>query len=195
MSAPSAVAPSQPAKESHLLRNILVAFVVSVVVIAAVGFASSLLSPTWGTNETWQQYEMSIQYPSGVKTQYVGVLDQQADMASGEAEWLWNGGNTGLVVAWVTTTNYNSTAGLQNVGNALLTKATNVVLTEQGNVTMARHSWRFQTYSFTYNGSPGYLTLAVTYYGSSGRAYVLGYIDATSGTFASLEGYGNTFTG
>jgi hypothetical protein len=169
--------------------------VVSIVAIAAIGFASGLLSPAGGTRGTWQQYGMSIQYPSGVKTQYVGVLNQQADMASGEAEWLWNGGNTGLIVSWITTATYNSTAGLQGVDNALLAKATNVVLTDQGNATMAGQSWRYQTYSFTYNGTPGYATFAVTYFGSSGRAYVLGYIDASSGTLASLEGYGNTFTG
>jgi len=172
-----------------------VAFVVSIVTIAAVGFASGLFSPSGGTHETWQQYGMSIQYPSGIKTQYVGVLDQQADITSGEAEWLWNGGNTGLVVFWIMTTTYNSTAGLQGVDSALLTKATNVVLTDQGNATMAGHLWRYQTYSFTYNGQPGYATFAVTYYEGSGRAYVLGYIDASSGTLASLEGYGNTFTG
>ena len=138
---------------------------------------------------------MSIQYPGGVKTQYVGVLSQQADMASGEAEWLWNSGNTGLVVSWITTTTCNSTAGLQGVDNALLTKATNVALISQGNATKAGRTWRYQTYSFTYNGTPGYATSAVSYYGSSGRAYVLGYIDVSSGTLVSLEGYGNSFTG
>ena len=138
---------------------------------------------------------MSIQYPGGVKTQYVGVLNQQADMASGEAEWLWNSGNTGLVVSWITTTTCNSTAGLQGVDNALLTKATNVALISQGNATKAGRTWRYQTYSFTYNGTPGYATFAVSYYGSSGRAYVLGYIDVSSGTLVSLEGYGNSFTG
>lgn len=193
------VAPTPPVKKSHSLRNIGVAVVVVLVVfvaMAAVGYVYSLTGGSHPSRETWQQYGMSIQHPAGVKTQYLGVLDQQADSASGEAEWLWNGGNTGLYVVWVTTSgSYNTTAGLQGIYNELLSKASNVTILDQGDVTVAGHSWVFQIYRFTYNGQLGFATYAVAYYPSSGRAYALGFGDTSNTTFTSLESYASSFTG
>jgi hypothetical protein len=166
-----------------------------IVAVAAGGFIYGLpgvLAPSRGT---WQLYGMSINYPGGVNAQYVGVLDQQADPGSGEIEWLWNAGNTGLILVWVTTQSYNSTGGLNGIRSYLASSASNVVLTDQGTIVMAGHSWQYQTFSFAHDGVSGYSTFAVTYYSASGRAYALAYVDTGSGTLSSLESYGGTFSG
>ena len=148
-----------------------------------------------GGRQTWQQWGMSIQYPSGVKAQYQGVLDQQADASSRQVEWLWNGADTGLTVVWIATPAFNVTAGLRSIESGLLTSAVNVTQSALGNVTMGSHSWTYLSVSFTTNGLNGFGTFSGTYYQSSGRAYFIGYIDTKSGTLQSLESYGNTFSG
>ncbi len=197
--APDAIPAPQPVRKSHRLRNIVlvivVAFAIVIVAVAAAGFIYGLSGGSSPSRQTWQQYGMSMQYPTGVKAQYSGVLNQQADSASGEVEWLWNGANTGLDVAWVSTTSYNLTAGLQAIHNLLLSKASNVLITDQGTTTFAGHSWQYQTYSFVENGQTGYATYGAAYFNSSGRAYVIGFVDTSNTTLASLQSYGNTFTG
>jgi hypothetical protein len=171
----------------------LVAVVVAAMVFYAIGAATG--TPSSNGRQTWSQFGMSIQYPSGVQVHYVGVLNQQADSSSGEAEWLWNGANTGLLVLWVTTPTYNITAGLRAIQSGLLSSASNVEQTGQGNLTIASHFWRYLTLSFTTNGVNGYATFAGTYYAGSGRAYFLAYFGTSSDTVQNLQTYGGTFSG
>ncbi len=170
--------------------------VVSILVIAVAAAALGLFGTGGdGGRETWTQYGMSIQYPSGVNAQYLGLLNQQADNASGEVEWLWNSGDTGLILLWITTNHANATTGLEAIQSALLAHATNVTSTDQGNATIAGHSWEFRSYGFQYNNIAGFATFALTYYTSSGRLYALGFIDTTADTLTQLETYGASFTG
>ena len=197
-------APQQPplvrpkTKPSNLRKGLLLVVVVIVIAIIAIetsGLLSVHLGGSKNSLQTWQQFGMSVQYPAGVNTQYSGVLDQQADTASGEAEWLWNGANTGFLVTWITTTSFNANAGLQGIYNKLIATASSVQLTDEGTVAMAGHYWQYQTYAFTMNGESGYATFAVAYYSTSGRAYALGFVDTSDTTLGSLLSYGNTFTG
>jgi len=197
--APYGIPPVQPVKTPRSARNVLlviaVVIVVVIIAVASSGFLAGLIGGSSKSRQTWQQYGMSIQYPAGVNTLYTGVLDQQADAASGEAEWLWNGANTLLDLAWVTTSNYNITAGLQGIYQKILAASSNVVIVDQGTLTMAGNTWQYQTYSYVHNGGSEYATYAVTYYTSSGRLYALGFTDTSDTTLASLQSYGSTFTG
>jgi hypothetical protein len=60
---------------------------------------------------------------------------------------------------------------------------------------MAGHTWEYESYSWQYQGSTYYSTLAIAFYGGTTRAYVLAYQDTSSGTLTALESYGNTFSG
>ena len=174
------------------IRNLLVIVLVAIIAVYALAVVVGPMSG--GGRQTWQQYGMSIQYPSGVSTRYQGVLNQQPDSSSGEAEWLWNGGNTGLAVVWIGTTSANITAGLQSLKHSLLSSSSNVTETASGNITMASRSWAYLSLSFITGDAKGYGTFVGTYLSGSGRACVIGYIDAGPNTLQGLESYGNTFT-
>jgi hypothetical protein len=139
---------------------------------------------------------MSIQYPAGLSAQYTGSLQTQATSSSGAVGWGWNNGQTSLALGWVTTPTYNIAASLQGYYPKLQSHGyTNIALLGQGNITMAGHSWEYESYSWQYQGTTAYSTFAITYYPSSTRGYVLLYQDTSSGTLAALESYGNTFSG
>ena len=197
---PDARAVAQPStpplaapKKRRAVRYLVV--IVLIVILALYGVGAVFLPTSSGGRQTWRQYGMSIQYPNGVKTRYQGVLDLQADQASGEAQWLWNGGDTGLAVVWIGTAAANITAGLQGIEGGLLSSASNVVELSNGTVSMVGHSWDYLTLSFTSNGIKGYGTFAGTYYTSSDRAYYITYFDTSAGTLQNVETYGSTFSG
>ena len=190
---PNQAPPPRIPERKTAIRNLLLIVLIAIVAVYALAVAVGPMAG--GGRQTWQQYGMSIQYPSGVKTQYQGVLNQQPDLSSGEAEWLWNGGNTGLAVVWITSPSANISAGLQGITHSFLSSARNVTETALGNVTMASRSWEYLSFSFTINGTKSYGTVAVAYQAASSRVYFIGYFDADSNTMQSIESYGNTFTG
>ena len=191
-----------PTKKSHRARNIIIILVIVILVISGASYGLGYLGGVGGSGsstgqrDTWQQWGMSIQYPAGLSAQYSGALQTQATSSSGGVNWIWNNAQSSLGLGWVTTSAYNFADGLQGYYSKILSQgATNIVLLGQGNVTMAGHSWEYESYSWQYQGTTAYSTFAITYYPSSSRGYVLLYQDTSSGTLANLESYGNTFSG
>ena len=138
---------------------------------------------------------MSIQHPAGLAEQYRGVLQTQAANSSGVVEWIWNNAQTTLALTWVGAPSANLSAGFQSAYQNAQTKVSNLALTGQGNATIGGHTWEYQTYSFQSNGVAGYLTVALSYYSSSGRLYGLLFQDTSPGTLVQLQKYGDTFSG
>jgi hypothetical protein len=188
-----------PQRKSHTLRNVLI-----IVLIAGTLLTAGFFTDAYGTSshtQTWQQWGMSISYPSGTTPILRGATpQQQANSSVGEVRWLWNDGDTWLGLSWGAASSYNYTLGFQAIRNYLAVNATNLAVTARGNVTMAGTTWEYQTYSFTYNGRPDYASYAITYYAGAQRGYDIGYGDIpldniAPNTLATLETYGNTFVG
>jgi hypothetical protein len=192
----------EPTRKPHLARNIGLAAVVVVIGLIVVVFLAGFLyglsggtvSPT-GPKDTWQQFGMTIQYPSGLKAQTQGALEQQATSDSGVVDWGWNHGQTSLGILWLTTPTYSVTAGFQGIEQKLQAYSPNFVTLDQGSTNMSGHTWQYRTYSLVLNGTTDYFTYAISYYSVSGRAYILYYGDVNSNTVTSLAIYGDTFTG
>jgi hypothetical protein len=137
---------------------------------------------------------MSISYPTGLKAQYTGALEQQASNSSGSVTWAWNRAQTQLDLAWVTSSTYSASGGFQGLHDKLAANAT-VIQLDQGNATISGHSWEYRTYSLSSKGTTSYLAAALAYYPSSGRGYILLFIDTGTNVLSSLEYYGATFSG
>jgi flagellar basal body-associated protein FliL len=187
----------EPKKRSKPLLWIIVLVVVAVAI--GLGFAflqgAFTTSPSPSSTQTWQQYGMSISYPSGLQAQTKGVFEQQATSSSGMVYWLWDQNSTELALTWVNTTTYDIDAGLQALYTDLSVKDTNVTLISQGNMTIDGEQWSYLTYGFIYTGHTYYQSTALSFYSSEGRAYEIDFVDTNSGTLANLTAYANTFVG
>lgn len=184
--------PRASQRKSHTLRNVLIIVLIAGSLLT-VGFLADVYGPSSNT-PTWQQWGMSISYPSGTTPIVQGASQQQQANASvGEVRWSWNNGDNWLGLSWGTGSSYNYTLGFQAIRNNLALNSTNITLKAQGNVTMAGTTWEYQTYAFTYNGRPDYASYALTYYASTQTGYDIGYGNTTPDTLTSLETYGNTF--
>jgi hypothetical protein len=188
------------AHPSKSKRNLMVVFIIVVVAVAAAtGFyllrPSPPPAPSAPSQQTWQQWGMSIQYPSGVSPQYQGVDGQQATPQSGQVSWVWNSGYTSLGLLWMNGTAYNYTAKFQAIFNKFSTVFNNVTVTDAGNMTMAGHLWQYETLKGSYQSSTTYASYAIDVYPASQRVYIMIYTDTAPDTLAALASYGNTFSG
>jgi len=190
--APQSAPPQVQRRNPRTLRIILVVVLIVAGLLTA-GFFDGAFNASDKT-QTWQQFGMSISYPSGLAPIVQGATPQQhANSSVGEVRWIWNDGDTWLGLSWGAGSSYNYTLGFQAIRNNLALNSTNITLKAQGNVTMAGTTWEYQTYAFTYNGRPDYASYALTYYASTQTGYDIGYGNTTPDTLTSLETYGNTF--
>jgi hypothetical protein len=144
--------------------------------------------------QTWQSHGMSVQVPAGLKT-YYRSLQSLTNSDSGEVSWPWNNNQTSITLLWYTVPAYNITRGFQGEYSMLAASVTSISLQDQGNTTMSAHSWAYRTYTVVDAGRTYYVTVAIAYYASVGRAYIITYEDTTPNTLASMATYGNTFHG
>jgi hypothetical protein len=191
---PQNAPPEVRRKKSHTLRNLVIVVLIAGSLLAA-GFIADVYGPSSHT-PTWQEFGMSITYPSGTTPVVQGASpQQQANSSVGEVRWSWNEGDTWLGLSWANGSSYNYTLGFEAISSHLAVNATDVTTTAQGNVTMAGTTWEYQTFTFKYNQVPDYATYAMTYNATAQRGYDIGYGNTQPDTLTALEGYGNTFVG
>jgi hypothetical protein len=185
------------APPSKSKRKLMVVSITIVLAVAAVtGFYLLLPShPPAPSQQTWQQWGMSIQYPPGTNPQYQGVNEQQATPQSGQVSWLWNSGYTSLGLLWMNGTTYNYTTGFQGIFQRFAAVFSNSTVTDAGSMTMAGHVWQYETLKGSYQSSITYASYAIDVYPTSQRVYIMIYTDTMPDTLGALASYGNTFSG
>jgi len=188
-------------KKSKSRRNILVIGIVAFfILLAVVILASSQYFPTRSpaqaaSLQTWQQWGMSIQYPSGLQAETVGISGQQVNSENGGVAWLWNNDATSLSLFWYTSSSYNVNERFQGLYDAEQNHWKNLTVINQGNITMAGATWEYQTSQCLHNGKTQYTTIAFGDYTSEQRVYGIMFWDSSPDTLSALEYYGNTFNG
>jgi len=190
-------------KTERQMRIYFIAFFVLVGVLAVATFAFFELAPQTHqpaeatSLQTWQQWGMSIQYPSGLQAEYFGLNGQQADSANGGVIWSWNSNRTLLGLQWFTVSSYNISAAFQGVYNSEQEGNVwnDITVTDQGNVSLDGSTWQYQTSHALAGGEILYTTMAYIYYPSIQRAYGIIFSDSSPDTLSALEYYGNTFSG
>ncbi len=194
---------SDPNASSKKPRRRLVASITALVVVSVIiglaisGFSNPTApSSTQSTLTTWHQWGISIQYPAGLTTHYMGVGEPKATSDSGIVQWVWNKGGTSLTLVWVNVMQDELQSGFPGVYDVLRAHATKVALIDRGNVTMGGAMWEYQTYrSTTIHGEAFYSTVALSYYPTHHRLYGLIFVGTNPESLASLMNYGETFRG
>ena len=182
---------------SHMKPWKIIVIVIAVVVVAIVGYVfltGFIGTSNPATTQTWSQYGMSMQYPSGLQAKYKGVFEQQATSDSGTVYWVWNQTKTTLALTWVHTPSFSYSAGFDGIYDLLCSIATNVTLIGQGTTTMAGSTWQYQTYQYNQVGLINYESCAIYFDSTNGRAFEIDFVDTNPTTLNSLIVYGNTFT-
>lgn len=181
----------------RLVASLTVLVVVSVIIGLAISGSSNPTSPssTQGTLTTWQRWGISIQYPAGLTTYYMGVEEPNAGSNSGMVQWVWNKGGISLTLVWVNATQDELQPGFPGVYNVLRAHTRNVMLIDRSNVTMGGATWEYQTYRSMIQGEMFYSTVAYCYYPTHHRLYGLVFVDTNPESLASLMSYGKTFRG
>lgn len=164
--------------------------------------------------QTWEQYDITIQYPNWANPQVQGVQNHQVTYDDGLVKWTWNEGSTTLSLLWVTNnwSAFNNTEALIIINEGLQGKITNMTFIDQGDFKILHSGcgglscisrsddWSYQTYSAIVQGKTTYLTYA-TYsfytnsYADNHRFFILAFEDSKSHTLNSVEYFANTFSG
>jgi hypothetical protein len=146
--------------------------------------------------ETWQQWGISIQHPSGFQASFEGNLNQSANSNNGIVRWLWNANMTRLYLLWEPgSSDYNFTRYFLDNYEWLQKNYQNVSLLSQGNMTMAGTIWQYQTYTYAEGSQQFFLTCASAFYPNTQRIYFINFVDSQQDSLSGAEFYGNTFTG
>ena len=139
---------------------------------------------------------MSIRHPPGPAASYVGFEEPSATSNSGIVSWVWNNGGTSLTLTWANATQSEIHPGLPTADEIQQgTEITNVILANEGNITMNGATWAYQTYRGMVRGEAAFVVVATSYYSISHRLYILVLVDRNPASLATLASYGRTFQG
>jgi hypothetical protein len=202
ISPPIPSSPLLPTERKSKWRFFIVPTIIFILIVAAIGFSSYLFlihpSSTGNASSraTFSQYGMSIQYPSNAQMQVEGVPKQdKANASDGAITWIWNSGDTSLVLSWVNSSTMNYNIGFNSAFSGLQGRYQNVSIIGTGSTSFGGENWQYQTYKFDSNGVTYYVTYAACTYLSEHRLYLLGFLDTANTTLNSLDDWGNTFHG
>lgn len=192
--------PEKHTRDPRIKPAILTAIIFLVVLAAGVTlfyYSNPPVNPS--VRSTFQEYGITIQYPTRSTEEINGAEGPQANSASGDVKWLWNGGSTYLLLSWTNTnaSQYNYSEAFQTIVKEIQADKnfTDVSVVSTGNISMAGTNWPYETFQLNYQGTTNYVTYSFTFYQGEGRVYLLGFGDTSPDTISNLQNFGATFHG